>query len=267
MHEVCLEHILIRKLAMKQVKTEILLGVNVDHVATLRQVRGVTYPSPLQAAEIVEQAGGDGITIHLREDRRHIQDDDVHAIKQQSRLPLNLEMAATAEMQAIAINVKPTECCLVPEKREELTTEGGLDVTRQADYLRDYCAALREAGITVSLFIDPDPAQIECASNIGAPMIELHTGAYAEADSNEIKLELDRLINAVDLGLENGLIVNAGHGLHYDNVDDIAAIPGILCLNIGHSIVAEAVMTGMFEAVSRMKTLMLTARGRSLAKS
>ena len=251
---------MIHESTMKQAETEILLGVNVDHVATLRQVRGVTYPSPLHAAEIVEQAGGDGITIHLREDRRHIQDADVDAIKQNSRLPLNLEMAATAEMQAIAIRVQPAECCLVPEKREELTTEGGLDVTRQADYLKDYCAALREAGITVSLFIDPDPAQIECASAIGAPMIELHTGAYAEAENGKTKQELDRLVKAVDLGLGNGLIVNAGHGLHYDNVKDIAAIPGIVCLNIGHSIVAEAVMNGMFEAVSRMKKLMLAAR-------
>ena len=245
---------------MKPVETEILLGVNVDHVATLRQVRGVTYPSPIHATEIVEQAGGDGITIHLREDRRHIQDSDVDAIKQNSRLPLNLEMAATAEMQAIAIRVQPAECCLVPEKREELTTEGGLDVTKQADYLKDYCAALREAGIAVSLFIDPEPTQIECASAVGVPMIELHTGAYAEAENSNVKQELARLVQAVDLGLENGLIVNAGHGLHYDNVKNIAAIPGILCLNIGHSIVAEAVMTGMFEAVSRMKRLMLAAR-------
>lgn len=252
---------------MKQLETDILLGVNVDHVATLRQARGVAYPSPLRAAEIVEQSGGDGITIHLREDRRHIQDADVDAIKKGIRLPLNLEMAAIKEMQTIAIRVQPAECCLVPEKREELTTEGGLDAAKQADYLGDYCAALQEAGIAVSLFIDPDPIQIEGAAAIGAPIIELHTGAYAEAKGSEIKRELDRLVSAVDLGLEKGLIVNAGHGLHYDNVEDIAAIPGINCLNIGHSIVAEAVMTGMFDAVSRMKKLMLAARQRAVEKS
>lgn len=240
--------------------TELLLGVNVDHVATLRQVRGVAYPSPLRAAEIVERAGGDGITIHLREDRRHIQDADVDLIKQHSRLPLNLEMAATAEMQDIAIRIKPAECCLVPEKREELTTEGGLDVTKQTAYLTHYCGALAEAGIRVSLFIDPDPEQIDCASEIGAAMIELHTGAYAEADAEGAEQELRRLIAAVKHGDKNGLTVNAGHGLHYDNVQAVAAIPEILCLNIGHSIVAEALMSGMYQAVSRMKQLMLAAR-------
>lgn len=240
--------------------TELLLGVNVDHVATLRQVRGVAYPSPLRAAEIVEQAGGDGITIHLREDRRHIQDADVDLIKEHGRLPLNLEMAATTEMQGIAVRVRPAECCLVPEKREELTTEGGLDVTKQVAYLTDYCGVLTDAGIRVSLFIDPDPEQIECASEIGAAMIELHTGAYAEAQAKREGRELQRLVEAVELGKHSGLIVNAGHGLHYDNISAVAAIPDILCLNIGHSIIAEALMSGLYQAVSRMKQLMEAAR-------
>ena len=243
------------------VNTEPLLGVNVDHVATLRQARGVTYPSPLRAAEIVEQAGGDGITIHLREDRRHIQDDDVEIIKQNIRLPLNLEMAATAEMRDIALRVEPAECCLVPEKREELTTEGGLNVSKQVAALTDYCNTLSEAGIRVSLFIDPDPWQIDSASEIGAAIIELHTGAYADAPNQEIaEQELQRLIAGVERGKKNGLTVNAGHGLHYDNVQAIAAISDILCLNIGHSIVAEAVMSGMHQAVTRMKHLMVAAR-------
>lgn len=241
--------------------TELLLGVNVDHVATLRQVRGVPYPSPLRAAEIVEQAGGDGITIHLREDRRHIQDADVEIIKQRSRLPLNLEMAATSEMQSIALRIKPAECCLVPEKREELTTEGGLDVSKQVAFLSDYCRQLSEAGINVSLFIDPDPEQIDCASEIGAAIIELHTGAYADAHQPEAaEQELRRLAAGVERGKKNGLHVNAGHGLHYDNVQPVAAIPDILCLNIGHAIVAEALMSGMFQAVVRMKQLMAVAR-------
>lgn len=239
---------------------EVLLGVNVDHVATLRQARGVTYPSPLRASKIVEEAGGDGITIHLREDRRHIQDADVEQIKRHSRLPLNLEMAAIPEMQRIALQVEPAECCLVPEKREELTTEGGLDVAKQTSFLTDFCGVLNEAGISVSLFIDPEPEQIDSASETGAAMIELHTGAYAEVQGEAADKELARLIAAVERGRGNGLIVNAGHGLHYDNVQAVAAIPDIYCLNIGHSIVAEAVMSGMYQAVARMMQLMSAAR-------
>lgn len=238
----------------------ILLGVNIDHVATLRQARGVAYPSPLRAAEIVTSAGGDGITIHLREDRRHIQDHDVDEIRQHIGLPMNLEMAATAEMADIAIRVKPAECCLVPEKRQELTTEGGLNLLNEEDRLTDYCARLTEASIAVSLFIDPEPAQIESAARIGVPLIELHTGAYAEASGSRTVEELSRLESAVALGVDAGLTVNAGHGLHYGNVQPVAALENIVCLNIGHAIVAEAVMVGLHGAVTSMRELMSAAR-------
>ena len=236
------------------------LGVNVDHIATLRQARGASYPDPAQAADIARQAGADGVTVHLREDRRHIQDHDVHSIKTSVALPLNLEMAATPEMLEIATSVKPHECCLVPEKREELTTEGGLNVAGQIDLLSDYVGQLREQGILVSLFIDPEPAQIEASKEIGADIIELHTGVYADCEKQLRASQLQRLQQGASLGYSLGLQVNAGHGLHYRNVGDIAAIAEIVCLNIGHSIVARACISGFYEAVFSMKQQMNEAR-------
>ena len=234
----------------------ILLGVNIDHIATLRQVRGTRYPEPLQAALVAEQAGADAITLHLREDRRHIQDRDVEALRHMLQTRMNLEMAATPEMAAIARRIRPADCCLVPERREELTTEGGLDVASRESELTDYCGALAEAGIRVSLFIDPDPVQVEAALAIGAPVVEIHTGAYAEApDSASRDLELARISQAVTLGTGLGLHVNAGHGLDYHNVRAIAAIPGVRELNIGHAIVARALFTGLDRAVREMKAL------------
>ncbi|HIE54763.1 MAG TPA: pyridoxine 5'-phosphate synthase [Chromatiaceae bacterium] len=238
----------------------ILLGVNIDHVATIRQARGTRYPEPLQAALVCEQAGADAITVHLREDRRHIQDRDIHLLREVLQTRMNLEMAATAEMVRIACQVKPEECCLVPEKREELTTEGGLDVVANLDGLKESCARLGEAGVRVSLFIDADPAQIEAAAVSGAPVVEIHTGHYADAEGEEQRVqELVRIHEAVALGESLGLQVNAGHGLDYHNVADIAAIPGVRELNIGHSIVARALFSGLHEAVREMKRLMLDA--------
>lgn len=231
------------------------LGVNVDHVATLRQARGVNYPSPLQAADIARQAGADIITVHLREDRRHIQDHDVYCIKKELAIPLNLEMAATSEMLTIALDVRPEEVCLVPEKREELTTEGGLDVMTQFVDLQETVEALSKAGIRVSLFIDPDEAQIAASKKLGVNMVELHTGTYAEAEGEAQARELTRLQNAVECAVASGLQVNAGHGLHYQNVVDISKIAQIDCLNIGHSIVSRAVISGFYEAVFAMKQL------------
>ena len=238
----------------------ILLGVNIDHVATIRQARGTRYPEPLQAALVCEQAGADAITLHLREDRRHIQDRDVHLLKEVLQTRMNLEMAATPEMVEIACQVKPEECCLVPERREELTTEGGLDVVANLDGLKEVCAQLGEAGVRVSLFIDAVPAQIEAAAASGAPVVEIHTGHYADAKGREQRLqELVRIHEAVALGESLGLQVNAGHGLDYHNVADVAAIPGVRELNIGHSIVARALFSGLHEAVREMKRLMLDA--------
>lgn len=236
------------------------LGVNVDHVATLREARGVDYPDPMQAAGIARHAGADGITVHLREDRRHIQDYDVHNIRAQVALPMNLEMAATPEMLEIAKQVKPHECCLVPEKRQELTTEGGLNVAGQIPQLRDYVAELRSAGILVSMFIDPDSAQIEASREIGADIVELHTGSYADCDEAQRAEELQRIQQGAELAHGIGLQVNAGHGLHYRNTEAIAAIPQIVCLNIGHAIVARAVLTGFHEAVFTIKQQMIDAR-------
>ncbi|WP_129778768.1 pyridoxine 5'-phosphate synthase [Peristeroidobacter soli] len=236
------------------------LGVNVDHVATLRQARGTTYPDPLFAALIAEQAGADSITIHLREDRRHIQDRDVRMCKDALQTRLNLEMATTDEMVRIALEVRPPDVCLVPEKRTEVTTEGGLDVLGQLDSLKKVCARLGDAGIRVSLFIDPEPAQLEAAVRVGAPVVELHTGAYAEANPKHQAKELNRIEVAARYGAKLGLTVHAGHGLHYHNVHPIAAIPEIVELNIGHAIVAHAVIHGMAPAVSEMKRLMLQAR-------
>jgi pyridoxine 5-phosphate synthase len=236
------------------------LGVNVDHVATLRQVRGVSYPDPLYAALIAEQSGADSITLHLREDRRHIQDHDVHRMRSTLQTRMNLEMAATEAMLKIAREVRPHDCCLVPEKRAELTTEGGLDVAGQVSKLRDYCAALREAGSRVSLFIDPDPAQLDAARAAGAPVVELHTGAYAEAIGEQQAKELMRLVTAARHGAQIGLIIHAGHGLHYHNVQPVAAVPEIVELNIGHAIVARAVVDGLANAVREMRALMTLAR-------
>lgn len=235
----------------------ILLGVNIDHVATLRQARGTRYPEPIQAALLAEQGGADAITLHLREDRRHIQDRDVEALRHILQTRMNLEMAATREMAAIAERIRPQDCCLVPERRQELTTEGGLDVASHQAELTDYCARLAEAGIRVSLFIDPDPVQIEAALAIGAPVIEIHTGAYADAnDANVSAHELERIRQAVAFGTGLGLHVNAGHGLNYHNVRPIAAIAGMRELNIGHAIMARALFSGLEQAVRDMKALL-----------
>ena len=237
------------------------LGVNIDHVATLRQVRGTRYPEPVQAALEVQQAGADGLTLHPREDRRHIQKRDVRIIKQVLQVPMNLEMAAVPEMVEFALEIAPKNCCLVPERREELTTEGGLNVAGLHKDLSEICARLREGDIRVSLFIDPDPQQIDAAVSCGAPTIEIHTGHFADATSEgEQQQELERIRRAVQQGLDLGLQVNAGHGLHYHNVQTIAAIPGVTELNIGHAIVAHAVFTGLREAVWEMKRLILHAR-------
>ncbi|MGI9246270.1 MAG: pyridoxine 5'-phosphate synthase [Steroidobacteraceae bacterium] len=236
------------------------LGVNIDHVATLRQARRSSYPDPLFAALVAEQSGADSITLHLREDRRHIQDHDVHRMRAALQTRMNLEMGATDEMIRIAQQVRPQDVCLVPEKRTELTTEGGLDVRGQLARMRDCCAALRGAGIRVSLFIDPEPAQLDAALEAGAPVVELHTGAYADADGERQALELARLAAAARHGSQIGLVVNAGHGLHYHNVQPEAAIPEVVELNIGHAIVARAVMDGMAGAVREMRRLMVEAR-------
>ncbi len=237
-------------------KNQILLGVNIDHVATLRQQRGTRYPEILQAALVAEQAGADAITVHLREDRRHIQDRDVALLKETLQTRMNLEMAATEEMLGIAAKIKPEECCLVPERREELTTEGGLDVASNQVYLKDYCQMLVESGSRVSLFIDADPTQLSAAAAVGAPVVEIHTGQYADATSRQQReVELIRIVRAVDFGIELGLQVNAGHGLDYHNVGPIASIEGISELNIGHSIIARAIFSGLAEAVRQMKSL------------
>jgi len=236
------------------------LGVNIDHVATLRQQRHTAYPDPVQAALRAEDAGADLITLHLREDRRHIQDADVRALRPQLRTRMNLECAVTPEMLAIACQVRPHDVCLVPEKRSELTTEGGLDVAGAPAAVGGAVARLHDAGIRVSLFIDPEARQIEAAVAAGARVIELHTGAYAEAHGPAVEAELARLREAIALGLRHGLRVNAGHGLHYGNVAPVAALDGISELNIGHAIVAQAVFDGWERAVRDMKAAMVEAR-------
>jgi pyridoxine 5-phosphate synthase len=236
---------------------ERLLGVNIDHVATLRQARGTRYPEPLQAALIAEQAGADAITVHLREDRRHIQDRDVDLLADTLQTRMNLEMAATAEMLAIASRIRPADCCLVPEKREELTTEGGLDAAAAIAQLKDYCAELADAGIRVSLFIDADQRQLEAAAKIGAPVVEIHTGHYAEASAGaDRSKQLARIVDAVEMGRKLGLQVNAGHGLDYHNIKAVAAIDGIVEFNIGHAVISRAVISGLHEAVREMKRLL-----------
>jgi pyridoxine 5-phosphate synthase len=239
----------------------VLLGVNIDHVATLRQARGTRYPDPVQAAMMAEEAGADGITVHPREDRRHIQDRDVLLLRETLQTKMNLEMAVTDAMLAFAEQVRPECVCLVPEKREELTTEGGLDVDGQEERVAKACDRLEKIGAEVSLFIDPDPVQIDAAVRCGAPVVELHTGEYAEADSPEaLEASFRVLENAVAYARKRGLIVNAGHGLHYHNTERVAAIAGINELNIGHAIIARAVFTGLKEAVRDMHAILERAR-------
>jgi len=236
------------------------LGVNIDHVATLRQARRGRHPDPVHAALAAEIAGADSITLHLREDRRHIQDHDVRTLRGLLHTRMNLELAVTDEMLAIAAEVRPADCCLVPERRQELTTEGGLDVTAQAARVRDATTRLREAGVRVALFIDPDARQIEAAAHAGAPVIELHTGAYTEAAGASAATELERLRAAARLGSSLGLEVHAGHGLNYRNVHPVAALREIVELNIGHALIAHALFVGLPAAVREMKALMAAAR-------
>lgn len=241
--------------------SRIFLGVNIDHIATLRQARGTSYPDPVHAAAVAEHAGADGITIHLREDRRHIIDRDVYLLAKTLKTRMNFECALTEEMLNIACDIKPTYVCLVPEKRQEVTTEGGLDVAGQLDKITAAVARLSQAGIQVSLFIDADQMQIDAAVASGAPLIEIHTGCYADASTEEQQLrELERIRDMAKYAHGKGLIVNAGHGLHYHNVKPIAAIPELYELNIGHAIVARAAIDGLATAVKDMKTLMLEGR-------
>ena len=240
------------------------LGINIDHIATLRNARGGRHPDPLRAAELAVEAGADNITAHLREDRRHIRDEDIARLAAAKLAPLNLEMAVTSEMLAVALRIKPHACCLVPERREEITTEGGLDVAGQVGALRSFIADLRRAGILVSMFIDPDLEQIEASREVGADAVELHTGTYCNAatagDRTAARRELDRLIDGATAAAAAGLEVHAGHGLDYDNVVPVAAIPEIVELNIGHYLVGEALFVGLFASISRMRDLIDGAR-------
>jgi pyridoxine 5-phosphate synthase len=236
------------------------LGVNIDHVATIRNARGGDHPDPVRAAEIVAACGGDGITAHLREDRRHIRDDDLRRIQEATDLPLNLEMAATEEMLAIALAHKPHAACIVPEKREEVTTEGGLDAAGLHNRLQPIVSKLGEAGIRVSLFIGPEERQVEAALRLGAPVVEFHTGEYAHATGAQVAIELKRVADMAALAAKNGIEPHAGHGLTYENVQPIAAIPQIRELNIGHYLIGEAIFVGLEAAVTRMRELMDAAR-------
>ena len=238
----------------------ILLGVNLDHVATVRQARGVSYPDPVEAASLAESAGADGITVHLRQDRRHIQDHDVFRLRERVTTKLNLEMAVTAELCAIATAVKPEDACIVPEKREELTTEGGLDAAGQMGHLRPVVGRLSNAGIRVSLFIDPDPRQIDAAVRLGVPVVELHTGTWANTTGSAAGEELVRLRQGARAAAAAGLQVNAGHGLRLDNTLPIASLPEVVELNIGHSIVARSILVGLGMAVREMRALLDQAR-------
>ena len=241
---------------------DILLGVNIDHIATLRQARGTRYPDPVQAAIEAEQAGADAVTVHLREDRRHIQERDLEVLREVILTRMNLEMAIVEDVLRIAERIRPADCCLVPERRQELTTEGGLDVVGQLDRVRDACDRLRAAGVRVSLFINPRAAQVEAAVAAGAPVVEIHTGQFADAsDPAARREELARIVAAAELARSVGLQVNAGHGLNYQNVRQVAAIPQVRELNIGHAIVARALFTGLGPAVSEMKRLMREVRG------
>lgn len=245
-------------------QSKILLGVNIDHVATLRQARGTAYPDPLQAALIAESAGADSITLHLREDRRHIQDADVFKFKEKLTTKMNLELAVTGPMLKIAEKVAPKDCCLVPERREELTTEGGLDVAGQMDKMTDAIAHLHRAGIQVSPFIDADLNQVEAVAKAGAKVFEIHTGHFSDATNAEDRHKyFNKIVQAAKLGEALGLQVNAGHGLHYGNVSQVAEIPQIVELNIGHAIIAQAVFDGLAKAVTDMKSLMLSAKTKN----
>jgi len=237
----------------------VLLGVNIDHVATVRQARGTDYPSVVQAAELAINAGADSITVHLREDRRHIQDEDVRLLCSTQNTRVNLEMAVTPEMLGIALQRRPSDVCLVPEKRVELTTEGGLDVVANRAAVAEAVTQLSGAGIRVSLFIDPDQEQLDAARQVGAPVVELHTGTYADASGGEQETELQRLHEACLSGHAMGLQINAGHGLHLGNVQDVTRLPHMTELNIGHSIIARAIFIGLEAAVEEMKELILTA--------
>ena len=241
-------------------KAKLRLGVNIDHVATIRNARGGRHPDPVRAARVAADAGADGITAHLREDRRHIADDDIRRLSEEIDLPLNLEMAATDEMLQIALKHRPHACCLVPEKREEVTTEGGLDVAVGHRHLRPFIARLKEAGARVSLFIDPDPVQLSVAQALGAPVVELHTGSYAEAQGAAREMELRRLAEAAALAERLGLECHAGHGLTFENVGPVAAIPQVAELNIGHFLVGEAIFGGLDSSIKRMRALMDQAR-------
>jgi pyridoxine 5-phosphate synthase len=236
------------------------LGVNIDHVATIRNARGGDFPDPVRAAHLSAEAGADGITAHLREDRRHITDGDIERLMAEIRLPLNLEMAATDEMLAIALRHRPHAACIVPEKRQERTTEGGLDADGQIEVLAPVVGRLVEAGVRVSLFIEPDPRQIEAAIRLGAPVVEFHTGRYAQLSGEEQVAELKRLADAAALAAKNGIEPHAGHGLTYDNVVPVAAIPQVMELNIGHFLVGEAIFTGLDASVRQMRELMDSAR-------
>ncbi|QQX81460.1 pyridoxine 5'-phosphate synthase [Shewanella sp. KX20019] len=241
--------------------SRILLGVNIDHIATLRQARGTNYPDPVHAAAVAEHAGAEGITIHLREDRRHIVDRDVYTLAKTLKTRMNFEMAVTQEMLDIACEIKPAYVCLVPEKREELTTEGGLDVAGQQEKISAAVERLAKEGIKVSLFIDADKAQIDAAVAVGAPVIEIHTGCYADAQNDaDAAAELNRISTMATYAHDKGLVVNAGHGLHYHNVKPIAAIPELYELNIGHAIIARAAIDGLATAVRDMKQLMVEGR-------
>lgn len=236
------------------------LGVNIDHVATIRNARGGAHPDPMRAVRIVQEAGGDGITVHLREDRRHIRDADLDAIMREIRLPINLEMAATDEMLDIALRHKPHAACIVPERREERTTEGGLDAAGQHNHLAPIVTRLADAGIRVSLFIEPDARQIEAAIRLRAPVVEFHTGKYAHSEGAEQEAELRRISDACALAAKNGIEPHAGHGLTFENVQPIAAIPQIAELNIGHYLIGEAIFIGLEESVRKMRSLMDLAR-------
>ena len=236
------------------------LGVNIDHVATVRNARGIRHPDPVRAAKLAAEAGADGITAHLREDRRHITDDDIRRLSEEIELPLNMEMAATGEMLDIALGHRPHAVCLVPERREELTTEGGLDAVGGRDQLEPVVRDLGDAGIRVSLFIDPDPSQLSVAAELGAPVVELHTGAYCEAEGAARGRELERLMAGAAHAAELGLECHAGHGLGFDTVGPVAAIPNVVELNIGHFLVGEAIFAGLEAAIRRMRALMDQAR-------
>ncbi len=240
--------------------SQLRLGVNIDHVATVRNARGGAFPDPVRAAILAEQSGADGITAHLREDRRHISDDDIARLTAAIKIPLNLEMAATEEMLAIALKAKPHAVCIVPEKREERTTEGGIDVLGQFARLQPIVAQLVAAGIRVSMFIEPDRKQLDASRSLGAPVVELHTGAYAEARGAEQEKLLKHIHNAAEFGADLGLEIHAGHGLTYDNVKAVAAIPHVRELNIGHFLVGEAIFAGFAESIQKMRTLMDEAR-------